>query len=334
MLDAICLFDESNPVTYSVFKFQKLSDLDIEKYRQVLVCPACAGKAYYRKASKDGKAACFGSRYHKADCREFKPSAAKEREELHAIEVNQLLVDSDAMIIDFSRQPSQNPSAKARNDLAKHERNENDLDKNAPTSAFSPQSKPLPEREANASAATLSTADLTAEGIEACESQQVVANNNVRETESQVTPEKRIVREGLEKLLHSLMRGSELAESELWVYTDEKYRWRAKNLFVNFADAEPTENGSPRMYWGTISHIDKQELWLNPADTKDVGIPIDKIAEPLKQRFGLNERRDFEGAAIILFGKCFWNKAKTRKIIQLWSHDLNRVFISKSEENE
>ena len=130
------------------------------------------------------------------------------------------------------------------------------------------------------------------------------------------------------------MRGSELASSDLWVYTDEKYRWRAKNLFVNFADAVPTDNGSPRMYWGTISHTDKARLWLNPADTKDVGIPIDKIVSSLEPRFGLRQRRDFEGAGIILFGKCFWNKTKTRKIIQLWNNDISRMYISKADEEE
>ncbi|MGS0681266.1 hypothetical protein ACVBIL_08910 [Shewanella sp. 125m-7] len=309
MLDAICLIDELNPITYSIFTFQKLSELDIEKYRQALVCPACAGKAYYRKASKDGKAACFGSRYHQADCREFKPSAARTREELHAVEVNQLLVDSDAMIIDFSRQPrllKMNTQVSSKINVAE----------------VSLDSKPIE----NESVSVVSTADPQSSEAEAKDlTDQIAASKNV---------EKRTVSEGLEKILHSLMRGSELASSDLWVYTDEKYRWRAKNLFVNFADAEPTENGSPRMYWGTISHMDKEGLWLNPADSKDVGIPIDNIAKALQQRFGLTERRDFEGAGIILFGKCFWNKAKNRKIIQLWGKDLNRIFISKSEEGE
>ncbi|MBL4912655.1 hypothetical protein L2719_09785 [Shewanella schlegeliana] len=315
MLDAICLFDESNPVTYSVFKFQKLSDGDIEKYRQALVCPACAGKAYYRKASKDGKAACFGSRYHQADCREFKPSLAKEREEQHAIEVNQLLVDSDAMIIDFSRQPSLNRASVNRRNQAQLAKNEH-TQKPDLNSTSKPENKPAEEPVLNTGIEQAATEALELDGAQTADT------------------EKRIAKEGLEKLLHSLMRGSELAESDLWVYTDEKYRWRAKNLFVNFADAEPTEAGSPRMYWGTISHVDKELLWLNPADSKDVGIPIDKIAEPLKLRFGLEDRRDFEGAAIILFGKCFWNKAKNRKIIQLWSNDINRIFISKPEDSE
>ncbi|PKH56712.1 hypothetical protein CXF83_06385 [Shewanella sp. Choline-02u-19] len=312
MLDAVCLYDETKPITYSVFKFQKLSDADIEKYRQALLCPACAGKAYYRKASKDGKAACFGSRYHQADCAEFKPSAAKEREEQHAIEVNQLVVDSDALIIDFSCAPkmtkAKTPSAVTKVLI------ENETQSNNPTVIT-----PMPV------AADLSTAELL---------KPELTGPTAVKTEDETSAKKRVATQGLEKVLHSLLRGSDLATSDLWVYTDDKYRWRAKNLFVNFADAEPTENGAPRLYWGTISHTDKERLWLNPAETKDVGIPIDMFANSLISRFGLEDRRDFEGAGIILFGKCFWNKAKSRKIIQLWSNDVSRLFISKADESD
>ena len=179
MLDAICLFDEELPVTYSVFKFQKLSDSEIERYRQTLICPACAGKAYYRKAAKDGKAACFGSRYHQADCREFKPSAAKEREEQDAIEVNQQLLDSDAMVIDFSRPPS--------------------------------VKKIPPNRQRK----------LSAKGLTAKQAAQIVDSNAAegiakQETNSdQSHKDKRIASQGLQKLLHSLIRGSDLATSDL-----------------------------------------------------------------------------------------------------------------------
>jgi len=310
MLDAVCQYDETKPITYSVFKFQKLSDADIEKYRQALLCPACAGKAYYRKASKDGKAACFGSRYHQADCAEFKPSAAKEREEQHAIEVNQLLVDSDAMIIDFSRAPKMT-KAKTPSTVTKV-LIENETQSNSTATTTS-----MP--------ADLSTVELLKPELTGPAAVKI---------EDETSTKKRVATQGLEKVLHSLLRGSDLATSDLWVYTDDKYRWRAKNLFVNFADAEPTENGAPRLYWGTISHTDKERLWLNPAETKDVGIPIDMFASSLISRFGLEERRDFEGAGIILLGKCFWNKAKSRKIIQLWSNDVSRLFISKADDND
>ncbi|MPY22955.1 hypothetical protein [Shewanella sp. YLB-07] len=292
MLDAICTLDETKPVTYTVFKFQKLSDADIEHYRQSLICPACNGKAYFRKASKDGKAACFGSRYHQTDCSEFNPSNAKVREELAAIEVNQLLVDNDALVIDFSKR-------------------------------------------AGGKRASLSSADKKV----VVESKADKGNTDLAEigadkagTQDEQSGMSRVSSEGLDKLLHSLLRGSELAESDLWVYTDEKYRWRAKNLFVNFADAEPTDNGAPRMYWGTLSHSDKNMHWLNPADCRDVGIPVEDYQEALCKRFDIQERRDLEGAGIIIFGKCFFNKDKTRKIIQLWGKDISRMAISKLDD--
>lgn len=100
MLDAICTLETSKDVIYSVLKFQQLSDDEIELYRQYLICPVCSQKAYYRKASIDGKAACFGSCYHQVDCREFKPSLARIKDEKEAVEVNQILLDSDILFID------------------------------------------------------------------------------------------------------------------------------------------------------------------------------------------------------------------------------------------
>ncbi|NRB22682.1 hypothetical protein [Shewanella sp.] len=290
MLDAICTLDETKPVTYTVFKFQKLSDADIEKYRQSLICPACHGKAYFRKASRDGKAACFGSRYHQVDCNEFNPSNVKVREELAAIEVNQLLVDSDALVIDFSKR-----AGGKRTSL-------NSIDKKIVVKSKDKGNTDL-----------------------------VAIDSDTRSQDEQ-SGMSRVSTEGLDKLLHSLLRGSELAGSDLWVYTDDKYRWRAKNLFVNFADAEPTDNGAPRMYWGTLSHSDKNMHWLNPADCRDVGIPIEDFQQALCQRFDIHERRDLEGAGIIIFGKCFFNKDKTRKIIQLWGKDISRIAISKLDD--
>ncbi len=303
MLDAICTLDKSEYVTYSVFKFQKLSDDEIEQYRQFLSCPVCNGKAYYRKASKDGKAACFGSRYHKADCREFKPSLAKVKEEQDAIEVNQVLVDSDALVIDFSISPTVAGGVKPKARKVNQEPKENEQ---------------------------VSVDALTDDPDKVLSNQQGPDVPLISATTP--VPDKRVSAQGLEKLLNSLLRGSELADSDLWVYTDEKYRWRAKNLFVNFADAEPTENGSPRMYWGTVSHCDKTMGWLNPADSQDVGIPIDEFQTALFKRFAIDDRRDIEGAGVIMFGKCFWNKGKTRKIIQLWGKDISRMFISKAED--
>ncbi|TOL77275.1 hypothetical protein CGH89_25105, partial [Vibrio parahaemolyticus] len=78
------------------FNFQKLSDSDIEKYRQYLECPnpKCAAEAYYRRKSVDGKAACFGSRYHVQGCNEGRSSPQREREVKHALEVDKIIADS------------------------------------------------------------------------------------------------------------------------------------------------------------------------------------------------------------------------------------------------
>ena len=314
MLDAICELETEEHLiartTYSVFKFQQLPDEDIERLRQWLICPACGGKAYFRKASKDGKAACFGSRYHQADCIEFKPSAQKSREEQDALEVQQQLVDADALMIDFSRKPRRHTPA----------------NKVSTTQALSGKTEPTPKLSSMPESSKASVASSVDDRI-----QESKTGYQVNTAEH--TTEKRVPSQGLEKLLHSLLRGTDLAKSDLWVYTDaeRKYRWRAKNLFVNFADADPSDN-KPHMYWGTISHTDPTMSWLNPADSKDIGIPIDGIKQPLLAQFEIEDKRCLEGAGLILFGKCFWNKEKTRKIIQLWNNDLQRIFISKLED--
>ncbi|GGN25405.1 hypothetical protein GCM10007984_27350 [Shewanella putrefaciens] len=309
MLDAICELDveqgDAIRVTYSVFTFQHLSEADIERLRQRLFCPACSGKAYFRKASKDGKAACFGSRYHQIDCIEFKPSAQKSREEQDAIEVHQQLVDADALMIDFSRKPRIAKSSTAKS--------KEHADKTILNSA--------------------QIADIEVKKVNADTVQEAPMQYQVDTPKDTPLKEKRVPSQGLEKLLHSLLCGSDLATSNLWVYTDSerKYRWRAKNLFVNFADADPSDN-KPHMYWGTISHTDPTMNWLNPADSKDIGIPIDGVKAKLLKQFAIEDKRDLEGAGLILFGKCFWNKEKTRKIIQLWNNDLQRIFISPIED--
>lgn len=307
MLDAICEFvseqGEKTRITYQVFTFARMPEEDIDHLRQRLFCPACGGQAYFRKASKDGKAACFGSRYHKLGCIESKPSAQKSREEHDAIEVQQQLVDADALLIDFSLKPSK---PKPRSEIVQQTRQHT---------------------------ITIATRDISTQKLTIGTVQEAKADYRVEPIIDAEAHNKRVPSQGLEKLLHSLLRGSDLATSDLWVYTDSerKYRWRAKNLFVNFADADPSDN-KPHMYWGTISHSDPSLSWLNPADSKDIGIPIDAVKTKLFKQFDITDKRDLEGASLILFGKCFWNKEKTRKIIHLWNNELQRIFISKLED--
>lgn len=282
MIDAVCTYGGKRK-TYNIFNFQKLSNSDIEKYRQHLECPnaKCAAEAYYRKKSVDGKAACFGSRYHIERCNEGRSSPQLEREAKHALEVDKIIADSSEVIFDFFAAGS----GQSRESKSVH------------------QSKFKPSCSRSTKSHTGSSATV---------------RNSVL---------------GMEKALNSLLRGSDLAQSDTIITVSEKYRYKAKNLFVNFADAKPADSSKgarPKMFWGTISHSDIDMEWLNPADCNDVGIPIQRYTDKIHKRFRITQNRDLEGAGLILFGKCFWNAQKTRKIIELWNAD--RIFISVDED--
>jgi hypothetical protein len=290
MLDAICIFDESNEKhsesksekVFSIFEFKALPDAEIDKLRYSLLCPVCRQNAYFRKASKDGKQACFGSRYHDSDCEEFNPSPRKSEEQKQVVEVENLLLEVDSLQIDFS----------------------------APMSLKKAHKKEIEETSKPEQKSNLKT------------------NSSPVKKESELNVNK----QGLKKLLVSLLRGSSLAKSDVWVYTSEKHKWRAKNLFVNINDAVPTDNGAPRMYWGTISHADKTLNWLNPAEERSVSIPINKYREKLLTRFDIQESRDVEGAGFIVFAKCIESKDKKRKFLQLWDNDVQYFYLSKAQD--
>ncbi|SDJ21249.1 hypothetical protein SAMN04488540_1062 [Ferrimonas sediminum] len=276
MLDAVCTHG-GEVCTYNIFDFQKLDPAVIELKRQHLQCPNpdCTGKAYYRRASIDGKAACFGSRYHIAGCDEGRSSEQGSRELQQAQEVRQLLLAGEEVRFDFSP-----VAVKGRSEPV------------TPLAATKADTRPgsSPDK-VNKSAKPASI--------------------------------------GMDKALASLMRGSGLDTSETVIQLDGRFNFKAKNLFVNFADAEPQASAAdvkPKMFWGTISHTDADLEWLNPSDCDDVGIPIARYKKAILARFGITDRRDLEGAGLILYGKCFWNRSKTRKIIELW--DAERIFIS------
>ncbi|MCM2529699.1 hypothetical protein NDN17_14435 [Shewanella algae] len=278
MIDAVCTYGGTRK-TYNIIVFQKLPDSDIERYRRFLECPnpRCSAEAYYKRASVDGKSACFGSRYHIAGCHEGRSSPQQEREVRHAQEVNKVLADSSTVIFDFLPPPPKKASSTTRTILAKGN----------------------------------------------------TTNFNKTKSYSQKANRTRKPILDMEKALNSLMRGSDLAESDILIEIDKGYSYRAKNLFVHFTNVTPADTlkeARPKMFWGTISHPDAEMDWLNPSDCDDVGIPIQKHKNKILKRFKIREKRDLEGAAVILFGKCFWNAKKTRKIIELW--DSNRVFIS------
>lgn len=289
MLDAISVVDEgkdkkttiTTEKIFSIFEFKNLPESEIDKLRYSLLCPVCRQKAYFRKASKDGKQACFGSRYHNIDCTEFNPSARKSEEEKQVLEVEALLLEADSLQIDF------NASISLKNAIKKK----------------------LPLESATLEKKTTQ-----------------LRNKLLDKKDSEL----KVNKQGLKKLLVSLLRGSSLAKSDVWIYTSEKHKWRAKNLFVNVNEAKPTDNGAPRMYWGTLSHADQTLNWLNPAEERSVAIPITKYRQQLLTRFDIQEARDLEGAGFIMFAKCVQSKDKKRKFLQLWGNDVQHFYISKA----
>ncbi len=137
--------------------------------------------------------------------------------------------------------------------------------------------------------------------------------------------QKRVPTVSLQKILHSLIRGTGLATSDTIIpFGDFKYK--AKNLFVKFPDAEPMTKNALRFYWGTLYNSNNDIEWLNPAECRDVGIPLGDLRDAIIEKFNISDSESLEGAAIIFAGRCHWNKDKTKRIINIY--DSERIFIS------
>lgn len=61
-------FCTANDKPYQAFEFGKLPPATLEKYRRQLICDECKAPAYFRRASTDGRTACFGGRPHNDGC--------------------------------------------------------------------------------------------------------------------------------------------------------------------------------------------------------------------------------------------------------------------------
>ena len=91
---ALCTIDNTR---YDIATFSKLDEQKLSNLRRALVCQECHAQGYYRKASRDGKHACFGA-YHKDDC-QYKTQGSKSginpevAEEIRTITVNNQIID-------------------------------------------------------------------------------------------------------------------------------------------------------------------------------------------------------------------------------------------------
>lgn len=95
MLDVRCEQPGETVRVFSVYGFAKLDEAMQEQLRQSLFCLGCGARAYFRRASSDGKAACFGSLYHSDECPEYRPSSASKEHEADIAAVRQAIKQED-----------------------------------------------------------------------------------------------------------------------------------------------------------------------------------------------------------------------------------------------
>ena len=62
-----------NNQTYNAYQFSQLDIGTISQLRRFLECPTCHAPAFFRKAARNGQAACFGARPHNDGCIESAP---------------------------------------------------------------------------------------------------------------------------------------------------------------------------------------------------------------------------------------------------------------------
>lgn len=70
MDNAFCTSDNR---IYNASQFSQLDAATISELRRFLECPTCHAPAFFRRAARNGQAACFGARPHYADCIETAP---------------------------------------------------------------------------------------------------------------------------------------------------------------------------------------------------------------------------------------------------------------------
>ena len=332
---------EHQQITFSIFEFKHFTAQQIAQYRHSLFCPECLQVAYFRRASKDGKQACFGSRHHLPNCSELSKVTKKASLDLSSDLINDLneevsvtLESNDENLID--------DSIKQRIEVKDNKIIEESL-KQSIKQIIKQSVTEITKSVENSDEGffidfSAVNKNIIAKNTHVIESQKNTVNKDKTENNNGLTDSKstalisensnKSIKQTLPKLLKSLLNNSSLASSNVWVHTSEKHKWRAKNLFVNFSDAEVLENLSPRMYWGTISNADKELLWLNVADAKNIAIPIKLFQQAFLEKYSINKSTDLVGANIILFAKCLTNKDKSRKFFQLWSNDLQYLHLS------
>ena len=320
MLDALYIKpneaqEENEKVTFSIFEFKALPDPQIALYRQDLFCPVCLQPAYFRRASSDGKQACFGSRHHLPDCSELNSHLRNTTDKADAFNTQ----TAHSQVVETSGETFEQQQLNRQQQKALEDQYVESIEK-----SFKDDQGFM----IDFSAKTVSRKMVT-DGVNTTD--RHVTNKTKRSTlkTSAVIEDTSdsAIKQSLAKLLTSLFRGSSLATSDVWVHTSETHKWRAKNLFVKLEEAEVLENNAPRMYWGSISYADKEMMWLNVEGAKNIAIPLKLFQQKLLDKYALTHSSELKGARIMLFAKCLANKDKSRKFLQLWSNDLQYLHL-------
>lgn len=105
MYSARCIEDGA---IYAAVDFSRLSPEEIARKRRFLQCPECGGPAFFRRASRGGRAACFGARPHAPNCElaapEYDPNGDGQGEDQ-----DQLLNPGNRIIVDLNYGAARQP---------------------------------------------------------------------------------------------------------------------------------------------------------------------------------------------------------------------------------
>ena len=89
---------------HTAAEFSVLPTDTLAAYRRHLSCPDCKGPGYYRRASRDGKKACFGAD-HRPDCPQARTGGTSAEPSQYAIAAAQLIKESGIIELILDRPP-------------------------------------------------------------------------------------------------------------------------------------------------------------------------------------------------------------------------------------
>lgn len=107
MYTARCIEDG---ITYAAVDFSVLPPHEITRKRQFLQCPECGGPAFFRRASRGGRAACFGARPHGPNC-ELAAPEYDTNEDGPGEDQDQLLNPGNKIVVDLNYGAVEQPVA-------------------------------------------------------------------------------------------------------------------------------------------------------------------------------------------------------------------------------